>query len=278
MKITPVAAESLGVRSMALFVETTDAHICIDPAAALGPKRYGLQPHPRELEALDAAEQRIEARLDDSDIVAVTHYHYDHVARDAAIYDGKTIYAKDIESHINRSQQKRGAAFADQLDGTPVYCDGETYEHGGTTLRFSPPTPHGPQGTKLGSVVMLTVDADGQRLLYTSDVQGPVDSDAAAYIIEQQPDIVVADGPPTYLLGFRFSQENLERAETNMCRIMEQTGCRLLLDHHLLREERYRERLPLLYRQHGGRIQTYAGYLGGSNRLLEARRKQIWQE
>lgn len=278
MNITPIAAESLGVRSMALAVETSDRCICIDPAAALGPKRYGLQPHPRELEALDRAHGRIQEQLTRCDLVAITHYHYDHVARDGGLYKGKTVYAKDVDAHINRSQQERGAAFADQLGDTPVYCDGQTYRHGGTVLRFSPPMPHGPPGTKLGYVVMLTVEADGKRLLYTSDVQGPVDSDAAAYVIERQPDLVVADGPPTYLLGWRFSQASLERAEANMCHIMEETGCRLLLDHHLLREQRHRERLPRLYRHHGKRIQSYAEHLGLDNRLLEARRRQLWEK
>lgn len=279
MKLTPVAAESLGVRSMALFVETSDISVCIDPAAALGPKRYGLKPHRRELEALDEAHRRIEARLDDSDVIAITHYHYDHVARDGAAYNGATIYGKAIDSHINRSQRERAATFAGQLsESAPIYCDGQAYHHGDTTLRFSLPMPHGPQGTKLGYVVMVTVETPTQTLLYTSDVQGPVDSSAAAYIIEQQPDVVVADGPPTYLLGWRFSHENVERAETNMYRIMKETGCQLLLDHHLLREQRYRERLPRLYRQHGKRIQTYAEYLGGSTRLLEAQRKQLWRQ
>ncbi|MFO8132613.1 MAG: MBL fold metallo-hydrolase [Thermoplasmatota archaeon] len=279
MKLTPIAAESLGVRSMALYVNTPDITIFIDPAAALGPKRYGLQPHPRELEALDQAHQHIADHLDDSDVVAITHYHYDHVARDGAVYSGKTIYAKATDHHVNKSQQQRGAAFAGQLDDTaPISSDGRTYEHGDTTLQFSPPMPHGPPGTRLGYVLMLTVESNGQRLLYTSDVQGPVDHAAADYIIHEQPDIVVADGPPTYLLGWRFSHANLEKAEANMCHVMEETGCQLLLDHHLLRDLGYRKHLPHLYERHGERIQSYAEYLGRDNRLLEAQRRQLWQQ
>ena len=52
MKIIPIASDSLGVRSMATYVETKDCKILIDPSAALGPKRYGLPPHNKELEAL----------------------------------------------------------------------------------------------------------------------------------------------------------------------------------------------------------------------------------
>lgn len=278
MKITPIAAESLGVRSMALLVATPDITIFIDPAAALGPKRYSLHPHPQELEALDAAHRRIDGQLTTCDVIAITHYHYDHVARDGAAYDSKTVYAKAIDSHINKSQRERGVLFAGQFGGMPVYCDGNEYEHGTTMLRFSPPMPHGPPGTRLGYVIMLTIQAGGQTLLYTSDVQGPVDDAAASYITEQQPDIVVADGPPTYLLGWRFSHANLEHAEANMCHTMEETGCHLLLDHHLLRDLRYQEQLSRLYGDHGQRIQTYAEYLGLDNNLLEARRKQLWRE
>ena len=48
MNVKPLASESLGVRSMATYVETKDCKILIDPSAALGPKRYGLSPHQKE--------------------------------------------------------------------------------------------------------------------------------------------------------------------------------------------------------------------------------------
>ena len=52
MKIIPIASDYLGVRSMATYIETKDCKLCIDPSAALGPKRYGLPPSKQELEAL----------------------------------------------------------------------------------------------------------------------------------------------------------------------------------------------------------------------------------
>ena len=51
MKIKPLAFDSLGVRSTATFVET-DQKITIDPAAALGPKRYRLPPAQIEIDRL----------------------------------------------------------------------------------------------------------------------------------------------------------------------------------------------------------------------------------
>ena len=52
MKIIPIASDSLGVRSMATYIETKDCKILIDPSAALSPKRYGLPAHDKELDAL----------------------------------------------------------------------------------------------------------------------------------------------------------------------------------------------------------------------------------
>ncbi|HIH73196.1 MAG TPA: hypothetical protein HA300_07595, partial [Thermococcaceae archaeon] len=52
MKVIPLASESLGVRSLATFLEIGKVGILIDPGAALGPKRYSLPPAKIEMEAL----------------------------------------------------------------------------------------------------------------------------------------------------------------------------------------------------------------------------------
>jgi predicted metallo-beta-lactamase superfamily hydrolase len=45
MKILPVAFESMGVRSMATYVETSDLRIFIDPGVSVSPDRYSMPPH-----------------------------------------------------------------------------------------------------------------------------------------------------------------------------------------------------------------------------------------
>ena len=55
MRVIPLAAESLGVRSMATYVEVADTAILIDPGATLAPARYGLPPAEAEWEALRRA-------------------------------------------------------------------------------------------------------------------------------------------------------------------------------------------------------------------------------
>ena len=51
IEITPLAAESLGTRSLCTHVVTPDVSILFDPSVALA-KRYNLEPHPTEYLAL----------------------------------------------------------------------------------------------------------------------------------------------------------------------------------------------------------------------------------
>ena len=61
MKIIPLAADSLGVRSMATYVEVGGTGLLLDPGATLAPARYGLPPSVEEWEALRRANDRISA-------------------------------------------------------------------------------------------------------------------------------------------------------------------------------------------------------------------------
>src|SRR5438445_13783108 len=77
IRVTPLAFERLGVRSMCTLVQTKDVTILLDAGVALGP-RFRLMPHTREFRARDEARKRIEEAADRAKIVAVSHYHHDH--------------------------------------------------------------------------------------------------------------------------------------------------------------------------------------------------------
>lgn len=79
MRVIPIASDSMGTRSMATFVETRDLKVIIDPAVALGPKRNGLPPHPMEIEKMEEDWREIREYTARSDVVVITHYHYDHL-------------------------------------------------------------------------------------------------------------------------------------------------------------------------------------------------------
>ena len=276
MKLIPLAFDSMGVRSMATYVETKDVRVLIDPGAALGPRRYGLPPAREEYEELERSVSRIREYAVKSDILTISHYHYDHHDPDAGFYDGKVVYAKDRLHDINKSQKERGRHFEETVKDRCelVYADGKEFRHGDTVIKFSPPFPHGSERTRLGYVIMTTIDDGSGRVLHASDVSGPVYEKAADYIISENPYTAIIDGPATIFLGWKMSYDDLKRAEKNLLRIIKETDAEIILDHHLLRDLKYRERLKRVYEHEN--VKSAAEYLGTENNMLEARRRDLW--
>jgi len=280
MDVRPLAADSISVRSMATLVKTNDCRIVIDPSAALGPSRYGLPPTKREEKALEKALKEIHNIADKSDILMITHYHYDHFDQGGAHFKGKTVYAKDISKDINKSQTNRGTEFKEAVSDSCelVYADGKEFKCGKTKIRFSPPMFHGPEGIRLGYVLMVAItDGNGlhgeETFVYASDVQGPVTKEATEWIIAQKPDLIYIDGPPILFLGWKFSHKNLEQSVENFRRLLKETKARIILDHHLLRSLDYKEKFSVWGDK---RVMTAAEFLGKENTMLEAHRKELW--
>jgi len=280
MKINPIVSDSLGVRSMATLVETNDCNILIDPSAALGPKRYGLPPHPKEQNQLKSVKNKIHEIAKKCDILTISHYHYDHYDPDETFYPEKKVFAKDIKQDINKSQQKRGKDFKEKIKDTCelIYSDNTKHKIGNTEIIFSPPFFHGPENVRLGYVIMTTIKEKEKTLLHASDVQGPITSDAKDYILNQKPDLLIMDGPPTIFLGWKFSMKNLQDASDNLVEIIQKLDCDIILDHHLLRDIKYKEKFPEPYEIGGIKLKTFAEYLGKKNNTLESHRKKLWSK
>jgi predicted metallo-beta-lactamase superfamily hydrolase len=278
MKIMPLVSDSLGVRSMATYIETKDCKILIDPSAAISPKRYGLPPHKKELEKLNETKKKISDIAEKCDILIISHYHYDHYDPDAKFYNDKKVFAKDIQKNINKSQKQRGEDFKRKIGKKCdlIYCDDSKQIIGDTEIIFSPPFYHGPEKVRLGYVIMTTIIDKEKRVLHASDVQGPVTKKAKDYIINQKPDLLIIDGPPTNMLGFRFSKKNLQFASDNLVEIIKKINCTIILDHHVLRDIKYKENFSKPYKIGGKKLKTFAEYLGKENNTLEANRKNLW--
>ncbi len=285
MKIIPVCSESLGVRSLAVFVETANVKIFIDPSAALG-MRYGLEPNDEEWNQLSHFKEKIREIAKGCDILTISHYHYDHYDPDEKFYEGKKVFAKDIKSNINKSQHTRGSDFKKTFEskfnkGELIYCDNQNYEFENTTIKFSKPFPHGESGTRLGFVLMTTIEERSKngnfKILHTSDTGGAVDNGSKDYIISEQPNLIVMDGVASYLTGFRIKRENLKISEKNIDEILEKTTSTIILDHHLLRDLKYKAYFPDVYSTYKTRVKTFAEYLGMENNQLEARRKELYK-
>ncbi|OGS46413.1 MAG: hypothetical protein A3K66_04315 [Euryarchaeota archaeon RBG_16_67_27] len=80
MRITPLAADSLGARSMATLVETPDVRILIDPSVRLAPYRYELPPHETEETRQRDLWRGIREAAKRADVLTVNHYNGPSVA------------------------------------------------------------------------------------------------------------------------------------------------------------------------------------------------------
>ena len=218
IEINPLAAESLGTRSMCTHVVTPDISILFDPSAALA-KRYNLEPHPTEYLALKRFLGDIFRVASDSDILSISHYHFDHVRPgfENSLYNlskrnerhemftGKIVLAKDNRDNINPSQRRRGFYFEKDVEEVVTkieWADDRTFKFNDTKISYSHPLPHGPSNSRLGYVLATVVEYSGTRFMFAPDVQGPIVQDTLQYILIIAPDLLIIGGPPIYLSRF----------------------------------------------------------------------------
>jgi hypothetical protein len=277
MKVVPLAADSLGVRSMATYVEAGPFAILIDPGATLAPSRYNLPPSDAEWEALRRSNDRISAYARRANVVFVSHYHDDHFRSDPVTYAGRRVIAKDPNRMVSGLQAKRAAALWRAV--APVArlesADSTRHKDDGVELRMSPPLPHGLEGGSLGYLVAMTVvdAAERQRFVFASDVQGPLSAVAAAYLTQEKPSLIYLAGPPSYV-EHEIGAATIDRGIAHLLRLVDKTGCRVIMDHHAVRDANFETRFAKLWET--GRVVTAAAYLGVPEAALERRRHRDW--
>ncbi len=276
-----VAFDSFGVKSMCTRIETDDCVITLDPGIAAEVGSFPLPAMMRRLLALEYKE-RIRESTNTSDIIVLTHYHYDHhiKERDDKLHKDKILLVKDPTNFINRSQRERAALFFEVTKGLPKkveIADGREFRFGDTRIRFSNPMWHGVVGTNLGYIIAVEISDGQERLTFTSDVQGPALEDHVNFIVKSNPDILIVDGPATYLLGYIMAYYNLARCILNFVSVLKRTDPHLVIfDHHLMRDYRYPDLMYLAYekaRELGKNVQTAAEFLGREVKVLEGYRK-----
>ena len=282
MKITPIAADSLGARSMATLVETPDVTVLIDPSVRLGPYRYDLRPHPLEKDRQKELWQRIRSAAKGANVLTVSHYHYDHHNPDApSIFRGKLAFLKDGKFHINRSQRERAGAFVRALKKYPKeiqVADGNQMDFGGTELLFSPALPHG-YNDELGYVVMTRIAQGNEVFVHTADVLGPPLKEHLSFLIDAQPTVLYVDGPMTHMPD-HYPAEHTKRSLSHLLRILRTTNVRtLILDHHILRDREWRTWMDPIFRagkEHDVGVLTAAEFAGKPVEQLEANRDRLY--
>lgn len=285
MEVAPVAFDSLGTRSMSTLIMAKSIKILIDPGAALGPRRYGLPPHPVEFEKLREHKEKISQVAKESDIIIITHYHYDHIPRpseDISWLAKKKLFIKDPHHNINYSQKMRARIFLENLKKLDVdvqVVDGKELVFGKCKLKFSEPVQHG-NDSRLGYVLQVLVHEAGETVLHTSDVEGIVVEEQVRFIISSMPEIVVCDGPMTYMLGDKYSEEDFKRSLKNLKRMVKKTSIEtLILDHHLTRDREWRIKLKDFLEDVRDMVEvhTAASYIGVPEQPLESIRDTLWR-
>jgi len=281
MKILPVAFDSFGARSMATYLETKDVKIFIDPAVALSPDRYSLPPHKVEIDRHKKLWDDIKKWVALSDVVIITHYHYDHHnPNEPDIFIDKELLIKDPHKFINESQKNRAAFFLNQIEGktrTLQIADGASFIFGGTKIQFSHPVFHG-QSNRLGYVLMVLVEEDS-KFIFSSDIQGPLIEDPVDFILKNEPETLFLDGPSTYLVGSHYKKSDMDCAFNHLKRIINGAMIKnLIIDHHLLRDLNWYNFVDGLKNLNNHTvIQSAARFRGYQEDLLEAKRKDFYE-
>jgi uncharacterized protein len=281
MKVIPLTFDSLGTRGMATFLDLSKK-ILIDPSAALAPSRYNLPPHPKELARREEHWRRIIEYAKQTDIIVITHYHYDHHNPDMPeIYHNKIVIIKNPKENINESQRERASLFLHRINRLAkeiLIGDGGTFKFDETEIICSKPVCHG-VSNKLGMVIEVAVKEGTEKFLFSSDVQGMPLDEQLTFVLQQDPDIIFMDGPMTYMLNYRYRVEDLAHSIKNILRVINETKVsKFILDHHFLRDLNYKNYLEEIFATNLGNteILTAAEFLGKENDLLEARRKEFY--
>jgi uncharacterized protein len=299
IKVTPLAAESFGVRSMCTMVETPDLTLLLDAGVSLCPYRFRLPPHPTEFKTINKLRKSIAEAADKAEVVTISHYHFDHhtpsyedwlvnwtEAKETArqIYQDKKVLMKNPRDKINASQRKRAWLF--QKTGgkhakTLENADGKTFAFGGeTVLHFSEAVFHGSKDSMLGWVVMTVVEHTSERFMFAPDVQGPMSTYTMELIKAAKPQMIMLGGPPFYLGGFKVAESQLQLGLKNLAEVVEAVPL-TILEHHALRDEFWRQRTKQVYAKAaevGHKVMTAAEFAGQKNNLLESKRKRLYIE
>ena len=325
--------DSLGAKSSCTLVKT-DINILIDPGAAIMHPGFPA-PKEKKVEWYEKALEKIKSIK--TNMIIISHYHYDHFLRDPEFYSDSTLIAKNPNEYINDSQRGRAEAFygnlfeffgrnlKDLLE-EPVdreyedpftrlesgkrdfggyqerreellekgkkwfearadkwkrykripevkfnqfelrFAEGKSWKFGKTKLRFTQPFFHGIEYSRVGWVFSTVIEFEGGKLLHSSDLNGPIIEDYADWIIEENPNVLILDGPMTYMLGYTLNLINFRRTLENAIRIIREIDAELIIyDHHLPREPKFKERTKEVWKEAkraGRKVLTAAEYLG----------------
>ncbi len=149
---------------------------------------------------------------------------------------------------------------------TVKYPEGKEFKFGDTTLQFSKPLFHGIEFSRVGWVFYTIVEHEDEKFIHSSDLNGPIIEDYAQQIIRENPQVLILDGPMTYMFGYLLSRINLNRAVENAVEIVRSIDAELIIyDHHLPRDRKFRQRTEKVWntaKEENKKLMTAAEFMG----------------
>ena len=281
MNLQVIGAESLGVRSLCCLVTLQDRRIVIDSGVSLGYMRHGLLPHPLQIAQGCRVREKILHALNNATDVVFSHFHGDHVPLlDANPYQlsirSLSPGFRDLrcwsksDDGLSSKMSKRLSDLADLLGANMQNAEGCSEG----PLSFSRAVPHGVLNSNMGTLMMTRIKMDNKVFVHASDIQ-LLDDSTVDLVINWQPDIVLAAGPPLYL--DRLSKIERECARRNALRLALNIDT-VILDHHLMRSVEGEVWLDELSAAVGKKVYCAADFMGRPRQLLEAKRVQLYKK
>ncbi|MCL2641933.1 MAG: hypothetical protein FWD52_00220 [Candidatus Bathyarchaeota archaeon] len=295
--VTPLAAESFGVRSMCTLVQTPDVTILLDAGLSLCPWRFNLPPHPIEFQTIQVLREKIASAADKAQIITLSHYHYDHhtpsfedwlvnwtakMETARQIYQDKTLLIKSPKENINSSQRERAEMFLKtgaKHAKVVQEVDDRVFMYGNTEIFCSKAVPHGEDNSTRGYVIMTTIVYQDERFMFAPDIQGPMSNYTQQLILKTCPTLLMLGGPPFYLAGSQLNEALVQNAVNNLETIVETVPV-TILEHHTLRDEFFKQKIASVKDcadRSDHRLLTAAEFMGQDNQFLEARRKNLYE-
>jgi len=282
MIIKILGTESLGVRGLSCSVELNTRKIFIDPGIALGWSRHGFLPHPFQVAIGAEIRKNIIEELKNASDIIFSHFDGDH----CPLYNPNP-YQLGIHEVINSlsdcriwakgpsncppAQRLRRAKLAEIIGKDLKNAEG--MKDG--PLEFSFPVPHGQQNAENNMVMMSRIEEEGETFVHASDIQ-LLDENTIEKILDWNPDIVFASGPPLYHYTSSSFQMHRERAWRNALDLSGNVDT-VIIDHHLLRSEEGIEWLEKLKDASKNKVFSAADFMKREPLFLEAWREKLYE-
>jgi predicted metallo-beta-lactamase superfamily hydrolase len=282
MNIKILGSESLGVRGLSCTVELKNRKIVIDPGIALGWSRFGFFPHPFQIAIGQAVRNKIIGELKNAHDVIISHFDGDHcplshpnpyqlgLAEVRNSLSDCRIWVPGSDN-CSLTQQNRRGELARIVNRELLNCEG--IKEG--PLEFSFPVPHGARMGKKNMLVMSRIQGEGKVFVQASDIQ-LLHRSTVEKILDWEPDVVLASGPPLYHYSHASSQTHRENAWKIALELSRHVDT-LIIDHHLLRCQEGIEWLERLNRASENRVCCAGDFMNRNPLFLEAWRKELYE-